>query len=230
MANFTQKPEWRLPEDLVYYLDTAGETRNRICFADIAFNHSTKYLLKVNLPVNEEEQVIETYINYLTSIGLFELVDSYGFETRGGKQYVWFVSKPNTPYRQLVMVGTLLRGIGCFPYVAINFHEMLSYELDIDPTKLFLLSWGKVFVDGINCGFDLSYGPYNVWGHGLGAYDRQYGDIAKQPIDVDLKRISDQLYQNFIKRFDVNTVLTPYLKLPIFKPLTKQFVKEFFNV
>jgi hypothetical protein len=229
MANFTQKPNWRLPGDLVYYLDTAGEMSNRICFSGIAFDRSTKYLLKVDLPVNEEEQVIETYINYLTSIGLFELVDSYGFETRGGNSYVWFVSKPKMPYRQLVMVGTLLRGIGCFPYVAINFHEMCSYELDIDPTKLFLLSWGKVFVDGINCGFDLSYGPYNVWGHGLGAYDKQYGNIAKQEVRVDLKKETERLYQMFLaKHYDASTpaVLAIYQATP----LTKQFVKEFFNV
>jgi hypothetical protein len=229
MANFTQKPDWRLPEDKVYFEDVDGSMRDRICFATINFERSAKYLLKVDLPVIEDKEVIETYISYLNSIGLFELVDSYGFETKGSN-FVWFKSKPNMPYRQLALVGTLLRGIGCFPYVAINFHEMLSYELDIDPTKLFLLSWGKVYVEGIKCGFDLSYGPYNVWGHGLGAYNQQYGNIAKQVIDIDLTKRTEQLYQNFIKSYDVRQENTKDYVLPVFTPLTKKFVKEFFNV
>jgi hypothetical protein len=227
MANFTPKPNWKLAEDVVYYKLFDGNLRLKLCFASFDFPNQIKYYLKVHLPVKESSEVVDTYLNYLNSIGLFDLVDSYGFETVDETDYIWLVAKPNTTYRQLVLVGTLLRGIGCFPYVAVNFHELCSYELEVAPTRLFLLSWGKVFVKGVPYGFTHNYGPYNLRGHGLGIEGIVYGDMAKSPICIDLKRYTDKLYQHFAPTFD--TEIETYL-ISNWTPLTKNFVKEFFNV
>lgn len=243
MANFTPKTDWTLPEDAVWW-DVPKKLPHLckgLCFAS---NKTARtYYLKVNLPVEEEDAVIQLYLDALKSIGVLSFALTYGIiqrddlvecEKRYGagytdtvaipanQKFVYFSPIGTDEYEdnsRTLLLGTLLRGIGCYPHVAINFYEMMGYGLNVDPYKLFLLSWGNVYVDGVPTGYGSS--PYKMGAHYPGSWE-YFPYIAKHcrafDPNVDVER---PLFKNFIHRYEC-LWLEP-------KQITKSFVEEFFN-
>lgn len=240
MANFTLKPKWTAPLDYAWTQGYGGRTNviKQACFASCNGN-GFKWLLNVSLPVNEEEEVIATYLDALHYMNVFDYVEDHGFctvdkwntadygapnvrdTTEETNKFFWWKLKPGVDATTKTLVGTFFRGIGCYSQVAISLYEILSFDLNISVEQAMVLAWGQYRL------LDIPIGQELRWGHSFGCLQNTSDVVHKAKVLDTTSNTKKPLINNMLSSPARDEWMYQIIET---RSLTKEVVKGIFNV
>lgn len=155
MVNFTLKgPRAKLnPQDLVYNYwkhrdsiykkDTKGHYWPITCLQSIP-HAGHPYYIPIDTPFVEEKEFLTFYLDYLISLDAFRFV-TLSWEREDMIKIEFDPTKVSYDY--LVILNSLLRNCHAYWHAAYQFHKFSSWELNVDPLKLLVLSHWVPFED-----------------------------------------------------------------------------------
>lgn len=146
MENFTLKsyntwlnsqhrnPVWSLYDSL--FIKKKGVYVAAVCLQGLP-HEETEYYLSVDTPIKEEKEFLTFYLDYLVSLDAFRFVEM-SWE-REDVIKIKFDSTKVT-YDYLAVLNSLLRNCHSYWHVPFLFYKYSSWELNVDPLKLLVLS------------------------------------------------------------------------------------------
>lgn len=132
MLSFTpkNKEEVTVVRDVNYYSVDDGPILPKACYSSIKADfHSREQLpeeikiwIPICIPFVEGDVIAVDYIQFIKDLGGFDGTFDVKFEDKDNKFYLTFKINPKTfGYRRLILLGTMLRGVSAFWYIAVFF-------------------------------------------------------------------------------------------------------------
>lgn len=97
----------------------------------------TEYYLSVDTPIKEEKEFLTFYLDYLISLDAFRFVEM-SWEREDVIKIKF--DRTGVTYDYLAVLNSLLRNCHSYWHVPFLFYKYCSWELNVDPLKLLVLS------------------------------------------------------------------------------------------
>lgn len=153
MLSFTPKNKevMTVVPDALFY--TAGdEPLNRLaCYRGLQLlmmkvhqPEEIKIWIPIDIPYEEDAEIICGYIQFIKDLGGFGGTFDTQFEYRDDIFYLTFKINPKTfSYRRLILLGSMLRGISCYWYIAVFFAHFRKLYPEGPLLNLWVLAHAK---------------------------------------------------------------------------------------
>lgn len=128
MLSFTPKnSDMTVVKDRTYFSAENEDIREALCYSYLKFVYEKqpnlqwfKVWVPIIMPFQEGDQIVCEYIQWIKDLGGFDGTFDTQFEYKEDKFYLTFKIDPKTySYRRLLLLGSMLRGVGQFWYIAV---------------------------------------------------------------------------------------------------------------
>lgn len=149
MLSFTPKNSgMTVVNDRTYYSTDDGVIKEAYCYSYLksAYEKSPnlqwfKIWVPIIMPFWEGDQIVCDYIQWIKDLGGFDDTFDTQFEYKEDKFYLTFKIDPKTySYRSLILLGSMLRGVSQFWYIAVFWAHFKKLYPDGPLLNMFVLA------------------------------------------------------------------------------------------
>jgi len=171
MLSFTPKnSDMTVVKDRTYYSTDDGIIKEVYCYSYLKSEYKKspnlqwfKVWVPIIMPFREGDQIVCDYIQWIKDLGGFDGTFDTQYEYKEDKFYLTFKINPKTySYRRLLLLGSMLRGVSQFWYIAVFWTHFKKLYPDGPLLNMFVLAHAK---------FDHKFvhAPYvqHCMGHGM---------------------------------------------------------------
>lgn len=152
MLSFTPKnSEMTVVNDRTYYSTNDGIIKEVYCYSYLKSVYEKdpnlqwfKVWVPIIMPFQEGDQIVCEYIQWIKDLGGFDGTFDIQFEYKEDKFYLTFKIDPKTySYRRLILLGSMLRGVSQFWYIAVFWAHFKKLYPDGPLLNMFVLAHAK---------------------------------------------------------------------------------------